>query len=72
MAEQRSLKDRLRLAIRIELDNDVVRDLLKDALYEIKALEARVRGINTYNPPESLVGESEGLDYIPWGDRHAC
>ena len=73
MAEQRSLKDRIRLAIRIEIANDdvVMRDLLLDTLYEIKALEARARGENLYHTPECLVGESEGLDKTPLGDdRH--
>jgi hypothetical protein len=74
MSEQRSLKDRIRLAIRIEIANDdvVMRDLLLDTLYEIKALESRVRGGNDYHTPECLVGESEGLEYRDWGDRHAC
>lgn len=74
MSEKKSLKDRIRSSVKVSIaeDDTHMRDLLLDILYEIKALESRVRGGSDYHTPECLVGESEGLERIPWGDRHAC
>ena len=63
MSSQRSLKDRVRMAIRISIAEDdvLVRDLLLDVLYELKALESRVRGGELYGTPECLKPE-ESVD----------
>lgn len=87
MSSQRSLKDRVRMAIRISIAEDdvLVRDLLSDVLYELKALESRVRGGELYGTPECLkpeesvddsspdvIGDSSGLEQMDWrSERHA-
>jgi len=73
MNREMSIKDRIRQQARIfmSLEGETF-NVLMDALYEIKALESRVRGGNDYHTPECLTGESEGLEHINSGDRHDC
>jgi len=73
MSEGRSLKDRIRSSVKVSIakDDTAMRDLLLDALYEIKALESRVRGGNDYHTPECMDANAP-KEKKQWGDRHAC
>jgi len=73
MSEGRSLKDRIRSSVKVSIakDDNAMRDLLLDVLYEIKALESRVRGGNDYHTPECMDADAP-KEKKQWGDRHAC
>ena len=73
MNREMSLKDRIRSSVKVSIakDDTHMRDLLLDTLYEIKALESRVRGGNDYHTPECMDADAP-KEKKQWGDRHAC